>query len=193
MNSTWQFWQKGVSNEVIEKILELANKLNLQEALIGHSTTIAKEDSKTRRSKTAFFDPYNTEHEHIYALCTNFFTQANSNAFGVDLTRLTEIQYTEYHSEDKGFYTSHQDCFLESEKLVDRKLSLTLQLSDSKDYEGGDFIFDNAFVNAKPDKRLLKQKGSVLVFPSFITHRVEPVTKGIRKSLVAWIDGPCWK
>ena len=192
MNSSWQLWEKGVSDEVLEKILEVTNKLKLEEAQVGTGARPIT-DSNTRRSKTGFLNALNPEHENIYALCTNFFYQANTNAFGVNLSRLSEIQYTEYHAEDEGFYTMHQDCFLESEKLIDRKLSLTIQLSDPDEYEGGDFVFDTAFVNTRPDRRLLKQKGAVVVFPSLMTHKVEPVTKGIRKSLVAWIDGPCWR
>lgn len=194
MNSSWQFWEKGVDDEVIKKILEVTSKLQLFDAQVGSKNNLdAKADSETRRSKTAFLNPTDPEHNDIFNLLTNFFYQANVSAFGVNLSRLNDIQYTEYLSEDEGFYTMHQDCFLESEKLSDRKLSLTMQLSDSNEYEGGDFIFDTAFVSTKPDRRLLKKKGAVLVFPSFMTHKVEPVTKGKRKSLVAWIDGPCWR
>ena len=50
-----------------------------------------------------------------------------------------------------------------------------------------------AVVGSQPDKDSLKAKGTVLVFPSFLCHEVTPVTKGIRKSLVSWIEGPMWK
>ena len=53
-----------------------------------------------------------------------------------------------------------------------------------------DFILDT---NQKPPRESLRKKGTVLVFPSFMRHKVEPVTKGIRKSLVAWIEGPHWR
>ena len=71
-----------------------------------------------------------------------------------------------------------------------RKLSVTCSLSDHKDYEGGELEFD--FRNMDTNKKNLKkcaeisQRGSIVVFPSHVWHRVKPVTKGIRYSLVIW-------
>jgi len=75
-----------------------------------------------------------------------------------------------------------------------RKLSVTCQLSDGSEYKGGELEFDTK--DYEPDKRKEKQsvirakeilpKGSIIVFPSFVWHRVKPVTKGTRYSLVMW-------
>ena len=73
-----------------------------------------------------------------------------------------------------------------------RKLSMTCQLTDGSEYEGGELEFD--FRNREPytKKQNIKQateilsKGSIIVFPSFVWHRVKPVTKGVRYSLVTW-------
>jgi len=71
-----------------------------------------------------------------------------------------------------------------------RKLSVTCSLSDPKDYEGGELEFD--FRNMDPDKKSvgkcaeISPRGSVVVFPSHVWHRVKPVTKGTRYSLVIW-------
>ena len=71
-----------------------------------------------------------------------------------------------------------------------RKLSVTCSLSDPKDYEGGELEFD--FRNMDPDKPTIRkcaeisQRGSIVVFPSHVWHRVKPVTKGTRYSLVIW-------
>ena len=72
-----------------------------------------------------------------------------------------------------------------------RKLSVTLSLSDDKDYKGGELEFD--FRNHDPDKKAnthilkeIKSKGSLVVFPSDVWHRVKPVKSGIRHSLVIW-------
>ena len=71
-----------------------------------------------------------------------------------------------------------------------RKLSSTIQLTDPKEYEGGELEFD--FRQYDPDKKRKTQickeispKGSIVVFPSFVWHRVKPVTKGVRYSLVS--------
>ena len=72
----------------------------------------------------------------------------------------------------------------------DRKLSMTVQLTDPTEYEGGDFHLDDS---VEPLPSFSKDKGSVLIFPSYINHKVSPVTKGIRRSLVAWFSGPRWR
>ena len=78
-----------------------------------------------------------------------------------------------------------------------RKLSMTCQLTDGSEYQGGELEFD--FRNYDPPQRdeskhLIKckeilPKGSIIVFPSFVWHRVKPVTKGVRYSLVVWNQG----
>ncbi len=96
------------------------------------------------------------------------------------------LQYTQYFGEQEGHYSWHADI---GPGVSQRKLSIIVQLSDEEDYEGGD-------VELKVGSRdlvLPKKKGGVIIFPSFILHRVLPVTEGNRKSLVAWISGPNYK
>ena len=62
-----------------------------------------------------------------------------------------------------------------------------MQLSDPTDYEGGDFIFSEVETPANS-----KQKGTVLIFPSYLSHKVLPITSGVRRSLEAWFEGPRW-
>ncbi|MDB2656544.1 2OG-Fe(II) oxygenase [Crocinitomicaceae bacterium] len=70
-----------------------------------------------------------------------------------------------------------------------RKLSVTVQLSDPDEYEGGDLEF---MINHKTVKAPRK-KGTIVVFPSFIMHRVTPITKGTRQSIVGWVSGPPYR
>ena len=70
---------------------------------------------------------------------------------------------------------------------------MTIQLSDSNEYEGGDFEFDNDIVPNNFDKNIIREKGRVLIFLLFLPHKVTPVTKGVRKSLVTWMEGPAWR
>ena len=72
----------------------------------------------------------------------------------------------------------------------DRKLSITVQLSDPTEYEGGDFYFA---AGENPDMEAMRKKGSVMVFPSYMVHAVKPVTKGVRRSLVCWFEGDRWR
>ena len=68
-----------------------------------------------------------------------------------------------------------------------RKLSMTVILSNPTDYDGGEFIFEST------GDEVFKNQGTIIVFPSFIRHRVNPVTKVIRYSLVNWFEGPAFK
>jgi PKHD-type hydroxylase len=70
-----------------------------------------------------------------------------------------------------------------------RKLSFTIQLSDSDDYEGGDLQF-GPVIEHKPE---IRKKGNITIFPSYVWHRVTPVTKGNRYALVGWVHGPAFK
>jgi PKHD-type hydroxylase len=114
--------------------------------------------------------------------------KANINAFNVDVKNQVEIQFTEYTAEQSDHYDWHHDVHWSGETDFDRKISITLQLSDPKEYDGGDFEFDEINTNAD-----FKTKGTLLIFPSYLRHRVLPVTSGVRRSLVAWFWGPKWK
>ena len=69
-------------------------------------------------------------------------------------------------------------------------MSVTIQLSDPKDYEGGEFEFESGIDQLPPEHT---EKGTVLIFPSFYKHQVRPITKGTRHALVSWIEGPHWR
>ena len=79
-----------------------------------------------------------------------------------------------------------------------RKLSVTVSLSDPEDYEGGVLEFDLRNTGQINTSEIIKckeilPKGSIVVFPSYTWHRVSPVTKGTRLSLVQWNLGPGFK
>ena len=112
---------------------------------------------------------------------------ANREAFGFDISGISEFQISKYRQNE--YYKEHMDCFLRPIPSQ-RKLSITLQLSEKDEYSGGDFVF-NKDIPPLPDE--VKNKGSIIVFPSFLYHQVKPVTKGDRYSLVGWYEGPQWK
>jgi PKHD-type hydroxylase len=132
----------------------------------------------------------------IYKEIQPYVNQANRNAgWNFEWDWSESCQFTKYA---KGqYYDWHCDSwdkpYLEEgpTKGKIRKLSVTVSLSDSKDYKGGELEFD--FRNEDPDKKPnmkkcteILPKGSLVVFPSFVWHRVKPVTKGVRYSLVIW-------
>ena len=104
-------------------------------------------------------------------------------------TKYKKGQYYDWHCDgwDRP-YENHSDLSCNGKV---RKLSVTVTLSDPKDYKGGELEFD--FRNGDPDKKrhIIKckeilPKGSLVVFPSFVWHRVCPVKSGERNSLVIW-------
>ena len=165
-----------------------------EEGKIGPNdiNTEGKKDNTIRDCKIRWINPHSDDTKKLTNLCTSLFYDANRMFFGVDLTKIFHIQYTEYHGDAKGFYHTHIDSYLGTGELSDRKLSMTIQLSDSHEYEGGDFVLRDGTKDF-PDKEQLRKKGTILVFPSFLNHSVQPVTNGIRKSLVTWIEGPAWR
>lgn len=82
-----------------------------------------------------------------------------------------------------GHYDWHVDL---GKNVPNRKLSFTIQLSNPEDYEGGDL----EFVGTDVKTEAFRQRGTCIIFPSFLPHRITPVTKGIRNAIVGWIHGP---
>ena len=135
-----------------------------------------------RRSNVKFFHPHH-ETNWIFERLANVVNSANSQFFGFDLVSMSEgIQFTEYAGAG-AHYTWHVDKGL---RYAPRKLSLTVQISDSSDYEGGNL---EIWYDTEP-LQMTRDQGSCLLFPSTMLHRVTPVTSGTRYSLVAWVTGP---
>lgn len=115
----------------------------------------------------------------------------NAEFFNVDIQQaMAEIQFSEYDSEYGGKYDWHHDIDWHNPNNFDRKLSVVVQLSDPDTYKGGDFEFSES---QSPNKDELRMQGSILVFPSYLVHRVTEITEGVRYSLVSWIKGPRWR
>ena len=95
------------------------------------------------------------------------------------------MQLTTYLSENLGTYDWHQDYNAD----ISRKLSIVVQLSNPSDYEGGEL----EILAHEPKISIQKKRGFITIFPSYTVHRVTPVTKGTRQSLVAWVSGPKFK
>lgn len=147
------------------------------------ASTFGGDKSEFRRSRVGWL----TGNQRITNAIMPYASDAAS-VMGIRIDGNCEIQFTEYHASEGGKYDWHHDVNWSSNFPWDRKLSLTIQLSDPSDYEGGQFEFME--VEGVPE--IARQGGSVLVFPSYLKHRVLPVTRGTRRSLVAWFSGPRW-
>ena len=83
------------------------------------------------------------------------------------------------------FFGKHTDNYNSLSKDIDRKITMSIQLSDDEDYVGGDLLVLSQSYSRK--------KGSIIAFPSLLTHQVNPILKGERWSLISWAWGPQWK
>jgi predicted 2-oxoglutarate/Fe(II)-dependent dioxygenase YbiX len=154
----------------------------LQDGMLGAGQKAAH----IRRSQVVFLgmeDRYRWLYERIWEVAQ----ESNRLGFGVDIAGVEpNIQFTRYDGSDQGFYDWHTD-FSGYRPL--RKISISIQLSRPEDYDGGEL---DLFFNNRPQS-LAKGRGTLLAFPSFVLHRVAPVTRGTRFSLVAWILGNRWR
>jgi PKHD-type hydroxylase len=94
------------------------------------------------------------------------------------------LQYTVYEQAEGGHYDWHVDHGAATPQP--RKLSLSLQLSDPRSYEGCDLELSYG----DGVKQAPRSRGTLIAFPSYVLHRVTPIVSGTRKSLVTWVSGP---
>jgi PKHD-type hydroxylase len=189
LNQVDYYWfNKGFSNVEIRNVLRLSKLYDFQEALtqdeIEMNNSEKKEDT-IRKSNIKWMPPEADKTEWMYEKLMHMALEANSNYWKFDLSHWKDaIQYTEYNGEEEGGYDWHLD--VGAHPLNHRKISITVQLSDPADYEGGDL---EIWVGGKEPMKAPKEKGAVVMFPSYLMHRITPVTKGVRKSLVLWVGG----
>ena len=153
-----------------------------------------KKNTKIRKSKISWIkNPLVYDHTNPYIHKANLLSKWN---FQWDWNEAP--QFTQYGKHD--FYNWHVDGHTDSygegpHKGKMRKLSSILLLSEpGKDFEGGEFEIDFDSCGGKGKKIVTElKKGTFIVFPSFVKHRVKPVTKGIRHSMVLWHLGLPWK
>jgi PKHD-type hydroxylase len=138
-----------------------------------------------RKSSVMFIDN-KPENDWIYRRLADLAINCNNERFHFDLLGFhEELQLAKYVEGD--FFDWHLD--FGPGKTSIRKLSMTIQLSDPSEYEGDDleFMINQNIVKAS------RKKGTIVIFPSFILHRVTPITKDERQSIVGWVSGPPYR
>jgi PKHD-type hydroxylase len=181
----YYWFQNAFSEEELTRLYDLLESLQYQDA-----TTIGNQDEKISevRSSRIKWIPQTNNWQWLYQKLFNMIEEANGTLWNFDLFGTNEfIQYTEYLASDQGHYDWHQDIGPGGPSL--RKVSLVVQLTEAEEYEGGDLqIWPGGNIWTVP-----KGKGNVAIFPSYMMHRVTPMTSGVRKSLVLWAGGQHYK
>lgn len=175
-----------LTSEECDSIVERGKTLNLQAG-----QTWAGDEGSYRKSMVGWFN--NLDNADIVAMIMESAQQYKRQILNFDIGYINDIQFTIYHGREEGGdkYDWHYDVNFDNNYPFDRKLSFVLQLVDGHEYEGGNFEFQDPYPIIDPNN--IKGKGTVIVFPSFIPHRVTPVTAGTRISLVSWVEGPKFK
>ena len=187
----YAFWDDWYTNEELEILKAYCNREGTERAQVVSEAGHAFE-SNIRPCNTKFHF-YNDELGWFFEKTAALLENINDNFYQFDLWGFEGFQYTEYAQRDDR-YGYHMDM-ITGDNVPEylrstRKLSFILLLSDDDEYEGGQLDF-----NLSEENLLIpeQKKGRVIAFPSFMLHRVNPVTSGIRKSIVIWVTGPKFK
>ena len=165
------------SNSECESIIELGESIGLKASGIDVNSL-----NPIRKSWNSFIN-FDKEVEWIYNRVGDIGREINHKWYHFEADGFENLQYIRYES-DGCHYNWHVDNDL-SDNAPSRKIGFSLQLSDSDEYEGGNLeIHHTELFNDLP-----REKGTMIVFPSFCLHRITPVTRGVRKSMVAHLAG----
>jgi PKHD-type hydroxylase len=172
--------ENAFSDEECDEIIEIGENAYLFEGLVGGSDNVKR---KHIRDSIVGFVGYSEDTSWIFDRLAHYAVQANNESWNFDLIGFgDDFQYTKYYG-GGGHYSWHADI---GETCSHRKISMVLQLCDETEYQGGDLQF---FVGPG-ETSASKKRGTLIMFPSFLMHRVTPVDSGVRMSLVSWISGP---
>jgi PKHD-type hydroxylase len=189
----WYWFKSALTKEEVNKIIMLASELPVERATtIGTKGEVIEEnDPNGVRSSMVKWIPQNRDWGWLYQKLMDMAVEANESLWKFDLVSAPEnIQYTEYYAHENGHYDWHQDIG-PGDLGSKRKVSITIQLSDSDEYEGGELQITAGgdTSNDWGSQTCPRGSGVAVLFPSYMMHRVSPVTKGTRKSLVLWVGG----
>ena len=167
--------------EQCQMIIDCGRRQPPQKAQVGINKPGGGVDTN-KRVTTISWIPFK-EMEPMYNQINSFIQQTNLNHFGFEDIQITEqAQFTEYPV--GGFYDWHMDSDVNmAHEPPIRKISMTCLLSHESQFEGGDLEI------TAPGKFAKLKQGHAVMFASFLNHRVAPVTRGVRQSLVMWFGG----
>ena len=177
--NSFAFWNDAFSKKECQTIISIAKN----KGLIKGTTKGGVKN--VRDSKISWLYPTDGM-DWVFRRVTDIVLNLNERFFKFDLFGINEgFQFTNYEA-PSGKYGKHADRGM---NMPVRKLSISIQLTNPEEYEGGElYLYDD-------DKGTLmdKTQGTLILFPSYVLHEVMPVTKGERNSLVTWVTGKQFK
>ncbi len=176
----YYYFNKAIPDEMCNLIVEVGKTKQRKEATLNSDGTI---DNTFRKGDIRWMNE-----SWVQEILWTYLSTANKNAnWNFLIDDKEDVQFATY--ELGAFYNWHRDSDIKMKRY--RKLSISVQLAEPNEYEGGELHMKHIWGEKElPMDLELKNKGSIVVFPSCLLHRVTPVTKGIRYSLVQWFSGP---
>jgi PKHD-type hydroxylase len=181
--NTYAYWNNAFSKIECEQIINIAKDKGLIKGTTFNDEK--SKDKKVRDSKIIWL--YSCDNlDWAFRRVTDIVTNLNERFFKFDLFGMLEgFQFTNYTAPG-GKYGRHVDSNF---NIPVRKLSVSIQLTNPEDYEGGELYL----YSDEEGKAMDKAQGTLILFPSYTLHEVMPVTKGERNSLVSWVTGKPFK
>lgn len=165
-----------------EEVLAMSEIFEMQQTRNATVTGEKQDLPELRKSTVTFYEPSDERYLPLTTKLGQLAIQVNADRYRFDLMGFYEdIQIAEYGEGD--FFDWHTD--FSAGLSSTRKLSLSVQLSEPDAYEGGDLQF---MINQN-EVCAPKTPGTVVIFPSYVLHRVTPITSGKRRSMVGWVTG----
>ena len=167
--------------EQCRSIISIGNSLPQIDARVGGKKKGGSKDYKTRKTKIAWI-PFKQMPE-MYSILERWLNIVNEKYFVFDRVQISEqAQFSKYSKDNH--YDWHSDIsFVFNHEPIVRKISMVPLLNDPKEFKGGEMQILNS------EEKLSLKQGYAIFFASFITHRVLPVTKGMRISMPMWFGG----
>jgi PKHD-type hydroxylase len=191
MKGEWCYFKSYFSKEQCDKIIQDALTIEPIQGTTFLSDSSQDVTPTIRRSLVRFIKPDDYRFTNLFDTLWRTQLMANKDFFNVHVTKLDFIQFAEYHERDQGEYKAHHDVQWINNSEFHRKISCTIVLSDPESYVGGDFQFIDT--STHPTQSDMRLQGTMLYFPSFFKHKVNPVVRGVRYSIAAWFEGPKWR
>ena len=190
----WQvIWKKEFNDEFINAVRNSIEEDKWTDASVGGNPnkpggTVDKKIRSVMHQKLKMGN-YKDLQDFPHCIMADKIIRANSEIWRLDVDgfnmALDPPNILRYKADENGHYDWHLDY---GAAFSNRKISFSIQLSDSSEYEGG-----NLEIMGVPFDAKTRERGTIIMFPSYVRHRVTPVTKGTRYCIVGWVHGPHFK